>query len=333
MVSFAEKLPRAYRDSSLNPSRRLTLLTVVTPLACFTGLLLSPKLWLSTRYFPLSPVSAKLPEIPAPFDYFLYVLLLLLLILVAALERRAIYLALFLALALLLGLLDQSRWQPWFFQYVFMLAALCQYNSGSPEQDRRKAMLNSCRLIVAGTFFWSGIQKLNFSFVNRIFPSLIGPYLKFLFGSFSFLPHFLIIVVPLLEIFIGVGLLTRKFRNVAVVTAVIMHLFILMLLVPVRLNSIVWPWNVAMASFVVILFWRDREFSASEVLLPRKLSFQIVVIVLFGVMPLFSFFGLWDSYLSAALFSGNVPNAVIYVSEAQICKTDVTSELCRIPPA
>jgi hypothetical protein len=241
LFSFAEKLSRAYRDASLSPSRRVALLTIIAPLACFTGLLLSPKLWLSTRYFPLNPVTAKLPEIPAPLDYLLYVLLLLLLILVAALERRAVYLALFLALALLLGLLDQSRWQPWFYQYVFILAALCLYYLGSPEQDRRKVMLNSCRLIVAAMFFWSGVQKLNFIFVNRIFPLLIGPYLNFLFGSFSLLPHFLIIVVPLLEIFIAVGLLTRKFRDVAVVAAVIMHVFILMLLVPVRLNSIVWP--------------------------------------------------------------------------------------------
>jgi hypothetical protein len=74
--------------------------------------------------------------------------------------------------------------------------------------------------------------------------------------------------------------------------------------------------NIAMASFVVILFWRDREFSASEVLLPRKLSLQTVVLTLFGVMPVFSFFGLWDSYLSAALYSGNVPNALIYLNEA-----------------
>ena len=36
---------------------------------------------------------------------------------------------------------------------------------------------------------------------------------------------------------------------------------------------------------------------------------------MFGVMPLFSFFGLWDSYLSASLYSGNTKSATIYVSE------------------
>jgi hypothetical protein len=32
-------------------------------------------------------------------------------------------------------------------------------------------------------------------------------------------------------------------------------------------------------------------------------------------MPLFSFFGLWDSYLSASLYSGNTKRAEIYVSD------------------
>jgi len=32
-------------------------------------------------------------------------------------------------------------------------------------------------------------------------------------------------------------------------------------------------------------------------------------------MPLFSFFGLWDSYLSATLYSGSTKSATLYISE------------------
>ena len=43
-----------------------------------------------------------------------------------------------------------------------------------------------------------------------------------------------------------------------------------------------------------------------HILWPRRFLFARVTLLLFGVMPLFNFFECWDSYLSAALYSGNV---------------------------
>ena len=94
------------------------------------------------------------------------------------------------------------------------------------------------------------------------------------------------------------------------------HILILALLIPLKRNSVVWPWNIAMAGFAFILFWRASDFSIREVLLPRKPGFQLIVLILFVIMPLFSFINLWDSYLSASLYSGNVEAAVIDVSES-----------------
>jgi hypothetical protein len=65
-----------------------------------------------------------------------------------------------------------------------------------------------------------------------------------------------------------------------------------------------------MCAFVLILFWRAPDDpSPSTVLVPgRNLSpgfaLRAAVLVLFTVMPLFNFFGLWDSYLSSGLYSG-----------------------------
>jgi hypothetical protein len=95
-----------------------------------------------------------------------------------------------------------------------------------------------------------------------------------------------------------------------------MHVIILLLFIPVRRNSVVWPWNVAMGAFAIALFWRSKDFSARDVLLPARLGFQSAVAVLFGVMPLLSFFGLWDSYLSSTNYSGNTTFAVIHVDES-----------------
>jgi hypothetical protein len=43
------------------------------------GFLLSPKLWLRSRLYPLTPVSAFLHPIPWPFDLLVFLALLLLL--------------------------------------------------------------------------------------------------------------------------------------------------------------------------------------------------------------------------------------------------------------
>jgi hypothetical protein len=198
-----------------------------------------------------------------------------------------------------------------------MLAALALYPWGAQDLKKREAALNVCRLIVASTYFWSGLQKLNASFVDEVFPWLVEPLVALLPGSPRELIYPLGIAVSFIETGIGIGLLTR-FRNVAVILALGMHIFILFSLGPFGhdWNTVVWPWNVAMMAFVVILFWRAEDFSARHVLVPGTSLFHGLVLLLFGVMPLFSFFGLWDSYLSASLYSGNTKNATIYVSEA-----------------
>jgi hypothetical protein len=72
-----------------------------------------------------------------------------------------------------------------------------------------------------------------------------------------------------------------------------------------------------MATFVVLLFWRTGDISPKKILLPtrRRPSYlHAVVLVLFAVMPLFGLFGLWDSYLSASLYSGNNERGALFVS-------------------
>ena len=43
--------------------------------------------------------------------------------------------------------------------------------------------------------------------------------------------------------------------------------------------------------------------------------FAKVVFLVCGVLPALSFIGLWDTYLSAALYSGNTPVAVVHLSD------------------
>jgi hypothetical protein len=96
-----------------------------------------------------------------------------------------------------------------------------------------------------------------------------------------------------------------------------MHLFILTMFGPMGLdwNNIVWPWTAAMAIFDVLLF-SGAEFSWREIVWSGRDPRHLAAIVLFAMLPALSFFNLWDSYLSSALYSGNLTEAQIYLSDA-----------------
>jgi hypothetical protein len=260
------------------------------------------------------PVFEKLPVIPSRGDYLVFAALLVLLALIAFTSRPLKFIVAFLVVAIYLCLLDQSRLQPWFYQYSVLLA-VCAFYSRSKSASSQTQLLNTAGLLIALVYVWSGIQKIGVGFVDRVFPALVNPYLNTLFGTTTVLPRPLIAALPLIEVFIGIGLISRRFRNLSVAIALLLHLFVLLLLVPFNVNSIVWPWNVAMLVLVVVLFWRREDESMSDLLVPPQAGLQWVVLILFGLLPLLSFFNLWDSYLSSSLYSGDFQVAVIHVND------------------
>ena len=81
----------------------------------------------------------------------------------------------FLGIVVVFCLLDQTRWQPWVYQYGFLLAALALFSWDSDDIDGQKRTLNVARLIVATTYIFSGLQKLNLNFINYDFPWIVEP--------------------------------------------------------------------------------------------------------------------------------------------------------------
>src|SRR5262249_38763884 len=150
---------------------RAAALTRVLAVALLAGFLLSPKLWLSARTYPLAPVIDSL-ALPPPLDALLFGAACLLLVALAERPRPRRLLTAFLVLAAVLALGDQSRWQPWFYQYLAMLGALT-LAAWKPDSPRaREAALAVCRLVVAATYFWSGVQKMNATFLSEVYPFL-----------------------------------------------------------------------------------------------------------------------------------------------------------------
>src|SRR5262249_47743996 len=123
---------------------------------------------------------------------------------------------------------------------------------------------------------------------------------------------------PAIEALIAIGLLTQKFRQAAIYTALAMHSLILVSIGPLGrdYNSVVWPWNLAMCAFLVILFWKTPFLSAREILWPSRAPFQRVVLLLLGFLPALSFFNLWDAYLSVSLYAGRRNEVTLFIDNA-----------------
>lgn len=276
------------------------------------GIALSPGLWLSSRFYPLTPVWSFIRPSGSPMEYVIFSALIVMLIAVAVAPRRGLVMALF-ALLAWVALQDQSRWQPWFYQYAVMLLVIA-----IAGRHRPSAALNSCCLIVAATYIWSGVAKLNPNFMGDTFPWLLAPLIGTSSATAQWLARHLACAAPILECAAGIGLLTRRWRHAAVFGAIAMHVFILIVIGPLgrRYNVVVWPWNLAMIAFLLILFFRRRDQPAPlDIIWGRGLA-QKFAFVLFGVMPALNWFNLWDHDLSSALYSGNRNSATVYLSDA-----------------
>jgi hypothetical protein len=301
---------------------RLRLLRIAISVAYICGILISLRLWFGLeRTYPRVPLVNGMP-FSSSAELLLSVVLLAALT-ATVISRSPRYLVAVVILTALLVVFDLTRLQPWVYQYVLMLAVLAFLKPTRTNQDDEKAaaqVFAAGQLIVAFLYFWSGVQKLNWTFGHEVVPGLLewtGIHLPTVF--LSYLPA-MGIAVALCEMLIGVGLLIPKTRQAAVVLALGTHLLVLLMLVVSRRNSVVWPWNVAMMITVVLLFWRfDRSLVRRELWRWRGASLVShlpkAVIVICGIAPALSFAGWWDLYLSGALYSGNTPVAVVRVSD------------------
>jgi hypothetical protein len=288
---------------------------VVVAAAFAAGLLLAPRLFLATRAYPRVPAFEGWPPIPAPLDLAVLAALLAALGGVALAPRPRWWAAAATVLAVALGADDQSRWQPWVYQYVAMLAALAL----AREVDDTLA---AWRAVLVGLYVWSGIQKLNVTFMTYLFPWLVQPLTDVLPAGLQRVLLAGWLVVPVMEIAVAAGLLVPRLRNAAVVGAIATHVAVLGLLGPFAhgTNAVVWPWNLAMAVLAVLLFWKSEPAAVTDVLVPRRVGVHAAALALFGVLPVLSFSGHWDAYLSGALYSGNLKAGALSLTDAVVAR-------------
>ena len=287
----------------LDTEIRLRYLRSLIAAAFLAGMLLSRRLWFGIgRTFPRTPLISALPDAFRLLEFLFWPLLLIVLIFIALRKDATRFIVIALTLSAVLVLLDQTRLQPWVYQYSVTLGILA-------FQSRKtgSTTLAACQLVIAVQYFWSGIQKLNWTFAHKTLPDVLALTGITLPESLPLLA----IVVALTEAAVGVALIFRRTRPVAVIAAVAMHVVLLVMMITSKQNSVIWPWNVAMTVVVVVLFWQADN---SARLVSRASNSARVMLAIYCLAPVLSFAGWWDLYLSSALYSGNTPNAAIRIN-------------------
>ena len=116
------------RHFSFDSESRLYWLKIVISLGLISGLLLSLKLWAGARFYPLLPVLDILPPIPNPIDWMILLTILSLLTATIFSSKPNRFIWATLALVSLLVFLDQTRLQPWVYEYSFILFGLAFFS-------------------------------------------------------------------------------------------------------------------------------------------------------------------------------------------------------------
>jgi hypothetical protein len=273
---------------------------------------LSAKLWTSSlRQYPMCPVWSSLNVVLPTADCIILAFLGACLLLVF-LRASVLCARIAVVTSCALCLLDQTRIQPWAFQYILMLSGFAFLPS---TQAGRENFVSACRFMVPLIYFWSGLHKLNPFYPTETFPWLISGITHGAVFNTTMV-YAVAVSSAAVEIFIGIGLLFKPTRKAALVLCLLMHLIILLCIGPAGLNwnMVVWPWNFAMIGIVILLFARyEQPFSLN--IFPINNTFGRAIIAAVAIFPLLSFFDAWDSYLSFSLYSGTNAQGTLSLSD------------------
>lgn len=283
----------------------------IVSIGWFIGKIISFKVWISDRYFPVIPVFNFL-QFSNQVHFIIFFISLLLIggLFFYPLKRHLVLAVIVIEFASCL--LDYMRWQPWEYQYLLTLIFfLFSRNS--------KHFLSLVGLLIAVTYLFSGLHKFSGSFLYIFWDSIILKKIIHISDGLIKNPfvHYFGLIFPAIEIFIGVGILFFRNKKNCAILAILMHLFILLLFGPLGLNYniIIVPWNLVMLGLVLILFYHEG-FSNLTLLFFNNIR-NISVLVVIVMMPILSFFGNWDDYLSFNLYSGNTKTLSICVDKIQ----------------
>ena len=297
-----------FYDYLKNNSKEI-LLIKLTALFWLFAKIMSRKLWLTDRLFPIIPPLNFSPNLPNEVHFILFLVSIFGLVSIVIFTQKKELVLLVLITELASCFLDQMRWQPWEYQYLLLFLFYIFYKKSTNQ------LLELVTLLIGLTYIFSGLHKFNGGFLYSVWENMILK--KFLNIENYYISkiwiHYAGLLLPFIEILIGISLLLIKNKRLIAYFAIGMHVILLIILIGNNQNSIVWPWNILMIFYIYILFWGDNSIRINSSFF--KNNFNKVIVFLVGILPFFSFFGLWDNYLSFNLYSGNVKQLTICIKD------------------
>lgn len=291
------------------------LLLKITCIYWLFAKLMSWRIWTTNRLLPAAPFFECFDHIPSVIHTVLFVLSLSLMVLLFF-RSDIFFLIGLLTIEILSCLLDQNRWLPWEYLYIFIIFIFI-VNANS-----QKRIPSAITFLLASTYFYSGLCKLNEGFLQTVWTNMM-------LNNFLKVPahiagqnwiHYGGYLIGVIELLAGVGLLFIKTQVKSAKALIAMHLFVLLLLGPLGFKGyeVLWPWNMAMILFLYFIFLKNNE--RIIVFQPVTKGWNKLVLICWGILPALSFLGYWDKNLSSNLFSANLPGMVICIKDTSACK-------------
>lgn len=282
----------------------------------FIGLLMSYQLWISDRSFPLVPIWGFGGLIfDYPYDYLLLGTSFIAILLNLFIDSWKVKLVTIFLLGILL-LQDQVRWQPWVYIYLIILGLFLFQKFINDKQFS----LNSLVILFSGVYFWSGLYKINESFIHLVYRKLILiDFLKLSPRNDLFVHLDLGYIIPLIEMAIGLGLLFKRSRIYSVVLGVSMHIGIIYVLSPFGIghNLIVIPWNLFMILIMLLLCKINIKGAFKNVGL-KRVKIYLPIIIIAYILPSLNKIGLWDHYASFKLYTEDYSELYVGINETEV---------------
>ncbi len=292
------RLPKQYFSALPLMVRCIAACWLITKLLCH-------KLWLADRLFPLVPVHDILYKVPNNIHLFLFAVMLISLAALMLFPQKKWICTVMIIAEIVSCLLDQNRWKPWEYQFMFMLLPLVFL------KDEKKIKI-CWQIIIVGLYFFSGLSKCNSGFILRVWNTLV---LHEWMGITTQNPwvYRLGYAMPLIEMAAGIALLFYQSRKFAVGILCLMHVMLFIMLGPPAGNytNVIWPWNLLMIFLLLYLFYINHFDMA---VLKQKQLLVWAIALFWWVIPWLNLIGYWDDYFSAVLYSGKSQNLYICTS-------------------
>lgn len=268
----------------------------------------SYKTWITERVYPVIPPISSLENIPAFVHQFLFGASLSALLLVVCIKPNRWLLTVLFLLEVMSCSLDTVRWQPWEYMYLcFLLLVILNFY-------KRENILILGHLFLVSVYIFSGLHKFSRSFLSLVW---LNMFLRDFLGlSMDFILKYKLffvgLLIPFFEVLLALLLLVSKSKRVISYLLIGMHVSILIFIGPfgLKYNSIVWLWNFAMIFILGIIYSKPMEG-----LNKKTIATNALFLVLWFVLPVFSFWGNWFQYFSFNLYSGKGYQMNICISQ------------------